>query len=106
LLLFYHHFIYVFLFPWAVKVMVGGVQALSVPARCFGCAAPGMGRRLHACLHCVFVGCADGGHLAAHLAEHNHTLGTASKPSGGRVIPPQWAYDGLLPSDQHTQRWT
>ncbi|ELR16317.1 ubiquitin carboxylterminal hydrolase 22, putative [Acanthamoeba castellanii str. Neff] len=60
--------------PSPVPVMVGGVQALSVPARCFGCAAPGMGRRLHACLHCVFVGCADGGHLAAHLAEHNHTL--------------------------------
>jgi hypothetical protein len=68
--------------------MVGGVQALSVPARCFGCAAPGMGRRLHACLHCVFVGCADGGHLAAHLAEHNHTLGTASKSSRPRDPSP------------------
>jgi hypothetical protein len=94
-----------------VKVMVGGVQALSVPARCFGCAAPGMGRRLHACLHCVFVGCADGGHLAAHLAEHNHTLGTSSEPSSGRVISPHGLTMVLfLPTNthntQHTQRWT
>jgi len=62
------------------QLMIREGQLLTFPPRCFGCSPPGMGRRLHACLHCVFIGCWDGGHLATHLAEHSHTLGALLSP--------------------------
>ena len=33
------------------------------------------GPRLHACLHCIFFGCYDAGHIQAHCQQRKHFLG-------------------------------
>eukprot|EP00842_Homolaphlyctis_polyrhiza_P002242 jgi/Hompol1/3018/HPOL_003091-RA len=44
---------------------------------CCSCDAVGSLDRLHACLHCVFIGCWKQKHIHAHLSDRNHTFGNA-----------------------------
>ncbi|KAJ3125075.1 hypothetical protein HK100_011007 [Physocladia obscura] len=53
-----------------LEVDIGWVQAIPLPF-CKICADTGLGR-LHACLHCSFVGCFKHKHINAHLLDQNN----------------------------------